>query len=268
LELISGKMNKLRDEFTQRLLKDCGIEKGMRVLDVGCGSGDVSVMVSELVGDSGEVVGFDISENAVTAARNTVNDKQISTVKVIQADVNELPDNIGVFDAVIGRRVLMYLSDSTQSINRLLPYLKTKGKMIFQESDCMASSFHAGPMPLHAKVQSWIWDTVAKEGGNIHIGRQLYSLMKSAGLRIMLTRAEAILHTSESGSDFGWAAKAMAPRMISQGVVTAEEMNADTLEDRLQSELGESDTPFIRDMAFGICAEKHFSENIQQFCGS
>jgi ubiquinone/menaquinone biosynthesis C-methylase UbiE len=261
-------MNKLRDEFTQRLLIDCGIEKGMRVLDVGCGSGDVSIMASELVGGSGEVVGFDISENAVVAARNTANEKHILMVKFIQADINELPDNIGVFDAVIGRRVLMYLSDSAQSINRLLPYLRTKGKMIFQESDCMASSFHADSMPLHAKVQSWVWDTVAKEGGNIHIGRQLYSIMKSAGLKIMLTRAEAILHTSESGSDFGWAAKAMAPRMISQGIVRADEMNADTLEDRLQSELRECDTPFIRDMAFGICAEKYFSENIPQISGS
>jgi hypothetical protein len=48
----------------------------------------------------------------------------------------------------------------------------------------------------------------------------------------------------------------MTPRMISHGVVTAEEMDADTLEDRLQLERKESDMPFIRDMAFGVCAEK------------
>jgi ubiquinone/menaquinone biosynthesis C-methylase UbiE len=214
-------------------------------------------MASGLAGDNGEVLGVDISENAVTAARNTVREKHISTVEFIQADVNKLPDGIGLFDAVIGRRVLMYLNDAAQTINKLLPYLKTNGKMIFQESDCVASSFHTDSMPLHAKVQTWIWNTVAKEGGNIHIGRQLYSLMKNAGLKIILTRAEAILHTSESGSDFGWVAKAMIPRMISQGVVTAEEMDADTLEDRLQSELNGSNTPFIRDVAFGICAEKY-----------
>jgi ubiquinone/menaquinone biosynthesis C-methylase UbiE len=246
----------LRNEFTQRLLADCGLEKGMRVLDVGCGSGDVGIMVAEMVGDSGEVVGFDISEDALSIARNAARKKHIPIVRFIQADISELPKNIGAFDAIIGRRVLMYQNDPAQSIDCLLPYLKANGKIIFQESDCMAASFHVDSMPLHAKVQNWTWGTVAKEGGNIHIGRQLYSLMKNAKLNILLTRAEAILHTSESGSDFGQVAKMMGPRMISQGVVTAEEISTSTLEDRLQLELSGSDTPFIRDMAFGICAKK------------
>jgi hypothetical protein len=213
-------------------------------------------MVSELVGDSGEVVGFDISENALAAARKAIEEKRLSTVKFIRADMNKLPDGIGTFDAIIGRRVLMYLSDAAQSIDSLLPYLTANGKMIFQESDCMASSFCAQSMPLHTKVLAWIWDTVAREGGDIRIGRQLYSLMKNAKLKILQTRAEAILHTYESGGDLGWVAKMMASRMISLGVVTAEEMDAGTLEERLQSELRESGVPFVRDMAFGVCAEK------------
>jgi ubiquinone/menaquinone biosynthesis C-methylase UbiE len=205
------------------------------------------------------VVGFDISENALAAARKAIEEKRLSTVKFIQADVTELPDNLGTFDAIIGRRVLMYLSDAAQGINSLLPYLTADGKMIFQESDCMESPFCAQSMPLHTKVQTWIWDTVAREGGNTRIGRQLYSLMKNAKLKILQMRAEAILHTYESGSDLGWVAKMMAPRMISRGVVTAEEMDVNTLEDRLQSELRESSTPFIRDMAFGVCAKKRES---------
>jgi ubiquinone/menaquinone biosynthesis C-methylase UbiE len=249
-------MNKLRDEFTQRLLADCGIEKGMRVLDVGCGTGDLSVIAAELAGCSGEVVGLDISEDALASARNAIEKRRISTVKFIQADIVKLPEDIGAFDVIIGRRVLMYLSDAAQGINSLLSHLKANGKMVFQESDFMASSLCAQSMPLHTKVLAWIWDTVAKEGGNVRIGRQLYSLMRNAGLKILQTRAEAILHTYESGSDLGWVSKMMASRMISCGVVTSEEMDADTLEDRLQLELRESCTPFIRDMAFGVCAEK------------
>jgi ubiquinone/menaquinone biosynthesis C-methylase UbiE len=252
-------LNGLRDEFTQRLLIDGGIKKGMRVLDVGCGTGDLSVMASEIAGDSGEVIGIDISGNALTAARNAIEEKGISNVKFVQADITELPEpeNIGTFDAIIGRRVLMYLHNAAQSINRLLTYLTANGRLIFQESDCMASSLCTQSMPLHTEVQAWIWDTVAREGGNVHIGRQLYSIMRSAKLKILQLRAEAILHTYESGSDLGWVAKMMAPRMISCGVVTAEEMDADTLEDRLQLESRDSGTPFIRDMAFGICAERH-----------
>ncbi|HEY7341354.1 MAG TPA: methyltransferase domain-containing protein [Ktedonobacterales bacterium] len=36
-----------------------GIEAGMRVLDLGCGGGDVSVLVARLVGPTGQVVGID-----------------------------------------------------------------------------------------------------------------------------------------------------------------------------------------------------------------
>jgi ubiquinone/menaquinone biosynthesis C-methylase UbiE len=249
-------MDKLRDEFTQRLLTDGGIEKGMRVLDAGCGSGDLSVMASELAGDGGEVVGFDISEKALAAARNAIEGKRLP-VKFILADITELPEDIGVFDAIVGRRVLMYLNDAAKGIDSLLPHLAANGKMIFQESDCMASSFCAQSMPLYTKVLTWMWDTVTKEGGDIHIGRRLYSLMKNAKLKISQMRAEAILHTYESGSDLGWVAKMMAPRMISHGVVTAEEIVVNKLEDILKLVLRESGTHFIRDMAFGVCADKY-----------
>ena len=45
------------EPFTRQLLQQAGISRGMRVLDVGCGSGDVSFLASELVGPSGKVIG-------------------------------------------------------------------------------------------------------------------------------------------------------------------------------------------------------------------
>jgi ubiquinone/menaquinone biosynthesis C-methylase UbiE len=45
--------------FTERLLRNAEIGPGMRVLDLGCGAGDVSMLAAELVGPSGSVVGID-----------------------------------------------------------------------------------------------------------------------------------------------------------------------------------------------------------------
>ena len=248
-------MDNLRDEFFHRLLIDSGIKKGMRVLDVGCGAGDLSIMASELMGDDGEVIGFDISQDALAAAKKAVNEKCLSSVTFILADITKLPDNLGVFDLIIGRRVLMYQRNTAQSIDSLLLFLSRNGKMVFQESDCIVTSFNSPMLPLHTKVLNWMLDTVTKEGANTHIGMQLYSEMKNAGMRISLLRAEAILHTHESGSDLGWVAKMMVSRMCKQGVVTAEELDVETLEDRLREERKKSNVPFVRDMAFGICAE-------------
>jgi hypothetical protein len=145
----------------------------------------------------------EVDWEAVATARKAVAEKALSTVAFVRADIAELPDNFGVFDMIIGRRVLMYQSDVSRAIGSLLPFLAKNGKMVFQESDCMGASFSSPALPLHTKALNWIWDTVAKEGGNIHIGTRLYSEMKNAGLSISLLRAEAILHTYESGSDLG-----------------------------------------------------------------
>lgn len=53
---------------TRRALTSCGIEKGMRVLDIGCGSGDVTRLVADLVGQSGSVLGIDTNGQSVRSA--------------------------------------------------------------------------------------------------------------------------------------------------------------------------------------------------------
>jgi ubiquinone/menaquinone biosynthesis C-methylase UbiE len=46
------------EAFTRQLFHEAGLLPGMRVLDVGCGGGDVALLPSEFVGPTGEVVGI------------------------------------------------------------------------------------------------------------------------------------------------------------------------------------------------------------------
>jgi ubiquinone/menaquinone biosynthesis C-methylase UbiE len=55
-------------DATERCLRQAGLTSGMRVLDIGCGGGDVSLLAAELVGPTGFVLGIDRSAQAVTAA--------------------------------------------------------------------------------------------------------------------------------------------------------------------------------------------------------
>jgi SAM-dependent methyltransferase len=50
---------RLVDPITREFFVDAGIAPGMRILDVGSGSGDVAFLASELAGDKGSVVGVD-----------------------------------------------------------------------------------------------------------------------------------------------------------------------------------------------------------------
>jgi ubiquinone/menaquinone biosynthesis C-methylase UbiE len=47
------------------LISEAGIKAGMRVLDIGCGVGDVAMLLAETVGDGGSVVAFDREPRAV-----------------------------------------------------------------------------------------------------------------------------------------------------------------------------------------------------------
>jgi cyclopropane fatty-acyl-phospholipid synthase-like methyltransferase len=55
--------------FTERLLRDAGIRAGMRVLDVGCGTGDVSLLAADLSAPTGRVIGVDRSPEVLRTAR-------------------------------------------------------------------------------------------------------------------------------------------------------------------------------------------------------
>lgn len=64
-----GSQAQLVDPITRRFFQEAGIVSGMRVLDIGSGTGDVAFLAAELVGPAGEVVGTDRSSVAIAAAK-------------------------------------------------------------------------------------------------------------------------------------------------------------------------------------------------------
>src|SRR5271170_5692902 len=57
-------------DATRRVIRESGIAPGMRVLDIGCGPGDVAMLIADAVGPSGKVVAIDREPRAVETARN------------------------------------------------------------------------------------------------------------------------------------------------------------------------------------------------------
>jgi cyclopropane fatty-acyl-phospholipid synthase-like methyltransferase len=70
------------EPFTRQLFQQAGITPGMRVLDVGCGSGDVAFLAAELVGLSGEVIGADLATAAVNRATARAQARGIDKCKI------------------------------------------------------------------------------------------------------------------------------------------------------------------------------------------
>lgn len=223
------------DGMTERLLADAGLASGMRVLDIGCGTGIVSMMAARLVGQAGQVVGIDRSAAPLETARRLASQEGLGNLLFEQRDLVDAA-GAGEFDAVIGRRVLLYQHDPVHAIQMAVGGLRSGGIAVFQEHDASPVPSWRTPLPLHQRVHQWLWDMVASEGANIHMGYDLPAAMTKAGLRLESVRAEAIVQTPEISYPIHEIVRAVTPRIVQEGIATEEQIDVSTLEARLLEE--------------------------------
>src|SRR5215468_3616220 len=70
--------------YTERFFREAGIGPAQRVLDLGSGVGDVSLLVASLVGPSGEVVGVERDPRSIARAQARVADAGLHNVSFTQ----------------------------------------------------------------------------------------------------------------------------------------------------------------------------------------
>ncbi len=110
------------------VLPNLPIRPGMSVLDVGCGWGDMSLQVAEVVGPSGRVVGIDCVEAFLQEARKDAAAKGLSNVQFRRGDAEvELPEN--EFDYVVARFGTMFFTNPVAALRRMRKALKPGGRM-------------------------------------------------------------------------------------------------------------------------------------------
>lgn len=237
--------------MTLRLLTQAGIGPGMRVLDVGCGAGDVSLLAARLVGASGEVVGVDREPQMVEAARRRAHDLALANIRFVEGDFRELGAGEGVFDAAVGRLVLMYQADATDAVRRLTRAVRSDGLVLFQEYDSTLPPTSLVPMPLHVKVRGWIWRTLERSGADIHMGFKLFHTLRAAGLARIEMRAEAIVATPQTRYPTVPLVRVLLPKMVAYGIASEQEVGIETLEARLEAERDAADTVYVGGVVFG-----------------
>ena len=116
---------KTRAEVVENQALRAGIKPGMRVADLGYGSGKTSFHLHNLVQPNGEVVGVDIAEERIKYAKKHYNKKGI---EYIRRDIRDPLDDLGMFDFIWVRFVLEYYrSDSFNIVKNISSILKPGG---------------------------------------------------------------------------------------------------------------------------------------------
>ncbi len=168
----------LVEPITRRLLAEAGIEAGMRVLDVGTGRGDVALLVAEIVGESGAVVGIDRAPAAIAAAQKRTSDR--ANVSFYAGDPAEITF-ASPFDAVVGRYVLQFQPDPAALLRLLASRLRPGGIIAFHEID-WGGHRSLPPVPSWERCCQLAVDAIAAGGAHLDTGSRLPSFFAAAGL--------------------------------------------------------------------------------------
>lgn len=234
--LVQGQM---LNPFTRRVFEEVGMTAGMRVLDVGCGPGDVSLIAAALVGETGSVLGIDGSVEALQLARSRTQEASLSQVSFQAGDLLRLTLD-QEYDAIVGRLILMHLPEPAAIVRHLIQYLRPGGVVVFQEYDLASrtAAFYP-PSPLWEQVWTWCTQPFHRAGGDLETGMKLYGTLLEAGLPAPQLRYEAAVGAGPDWVGYEWWAETVRPflPLIQQfDIATEEDIGIETLAERLREE--------------------------------
>ena len=155
---------------------------GVRVLDLGCGPGSLTCDIAARVAP-GTVLGIDIAEVAVEAARTLARERELNNVRFEIGDARStgLPDES--FDVVVISGVLTYLRAPEQALAEAYRLL-APGGVIGAREMAKQGDWYAGP---HAEDRHVILRaliaSVKSRGGDPYLGLRLKRLLLDAGFR-------------------------------------------------------------------------------------
>lgn len=151
-----------------------GPAPGERLLDAGCGMGEVAGDLGTRVGATGTVAAIDHSEHVIAVARSRHGGR---AVKYAVGDVTALDFPDGHFDGVYSERVLQHLPDPDAGVAELVRVTRPGGRVCVVDTDWLSFSWDG--FDHLAEVR----DLVVPAGRDLSAGRVARARLVRAGLR-------------------------------------------------------------------------------------
>jgi len=222
--------------MTLRLFFEAGIRPGMNVLDLGSGAGDVAMLLAEMVGPSGSVIGLDLDHDATLHARERAVAAQVHNITFVHCDfAHYSPDS--PLDAIVGRLVLMYQADPAAALSPFIKHLIPGGVVAFIEPWFQPPS---GPDSTLKTLGTCVVETLRRSGAHVDLGPRLHRVFQTAGLPLPNMRFEALMDPRDDSPLYQYIAdtvERLLPKALEYGIPGTTELNIANIPDQMRAEL-------------------------------
>lgn len=221
--------------MTERMLRRAGLAPGMRVLDIGCGTGDVTRLAARLVGPTGSVTGIDREARPLTRAASRAREVGLSWVRFIESDLDDFTD-AAPFDAVIGRYVVMWQSDPSAFLHAAGRRVASGGVLAFHEMDMARPLASVPEVPLWNQAGRWLSQAAFAGTSHADAGGRLIGHFAAAGLPEPPVYGETLVGGGKDSDLYRFMAacvRTLRPTLGRVGVSPGDS-GIGTLEDRLR----------------------------------
>jgi SAM-dependent methyltransferase len=209
---------------TETLLGRAGLRAGLRVVEVGCGSGNTACWVAQQVAPGGSVVGLDVSADQIEQARRQAARRHLHNIEFHVADAYapRLPE--GTFDLAYCRLVLMHLTRPADALAAMRALVRPGGVVVCEEMDL--GCWLCDP-PAEAMTRFFALNTALGErrGEDFSLGLSLHRLFRAAGFAQPEVGANFALATrGERKRLLGMTFAEFAPELVREGLASQDEV--------------------------------------------
>jgi len=184
---------KVMQPLKQRTYELMQLKPGQRVLDLGCGPGIDTMVLSKAVGSTGEVHGAD-HDAAMVAEANRRAEAAGVAARVFhrQADAGALPWPDDFFDASRSERVFQHLLDPEQAFSEMVRVTRSGGRLVVLDGDWATFTIASDEIELERRLVRFHAERMIN---NPYSGRRLSGMFGSRGLQDVRVEALPIIVT-------------------------------------------------------------------------
>ncbi len=219
-------VNSVHGADTEAFLLRAGMKPGLRVADIGCGTGVISCWLAKLAGVDGQVVGVDISEAQIQSARKSALEAGLTNIGFLSTGCYETGLESESVELVFSRFMLMHVQEPMRAILEMKRILKPGGVLAIEDGD-FNSTYAEPPSAAYERMFELYRLIGAKHGEDFLIGRKLYRMALEAGFHSVSARlAQPVFTQGDAKRLPEWTLAEAAPGLLEAGLTNQGEIDS------------------------------------------